>query len=74
MTRAPDYILVAEDVGRPWIKAPVGCCSTRTVLVSDFIGRILPQDVGKHCFWNNGILQVENNEQMAQRLERKGER
>lgn len=36
--------------------------------VSTFIGRILKQDIGKRVYLVGGILQVENNEQRAERL------
>lgn len=35
--------------------------------VCDFIGRILPGDVGKRVYLMRGILQVENDEQRAKR-------
>jgi hypothetical protein len=54
-----------SHVGKPWIRA-----FGRTWLCSDFIGRVLPQDVGKRVYLVGDILQVENNEQRDKRLAR----
>ena len=40
----------------------------RVWMALDFIGRILPGDVGKRVYQVGGILQVENDEQRARRL------
>lgn len=40
----------------------------RRWLVQNFIGRILPDDVGKRVYLCDGILQVENDKQRAKRL------
>ena len=59
----------AEDVGKATIKA-----FGQTWLVSSFIGKIFPGDVGKRVYraaTNAGdsfILQVENDEQRDKRL------
>ena len=59
-----DFITIGpEHVGRPWIKA-----FGQTWMTCDFMGRILPQDVGKRIYLRHGILQVENDEQRAKRL------
>ena len=55
--------LSKEHIGQPWLKA-----FGNIWLVSDFIGRILPQDVGKRVYLIGGILQVENDEQRTRRL------
>jgi len=66
------YELRAKDVGKPWLHA-----FGYVWPVSGFIGRILPQDVGKRVYWrgntkyNRGILQVENNEQRNARTARR---
>lgn len=52
-----------KDVGKSRIKA-----FGRTWLVSDFVGRIFPNDVGKRVYFSGGILQVENEEQRAMRI------
>ena len=63
------YTLTTEDVGQPIIRE-----FGQTWLVSSFIGKILDGDVGKHVYPvkdNTGqydFLQVENNEQRAERL------
>lgn len=62
MSRRPFYTLTTEDVGRPTLRI-----FGRTWLVSGFIGRILPGDVGKRVYLVGGILQVENDEQRAAR-------
>lgn len=52
------------DVGRAFINAAGRIWSS-----SSFIGRVLPQDVGKRIFLvDNSFLQVENDEQRARRL------
>lgn len=38
-------------------------------LVSDFIGHIMPHDVGKRVYKVGDILQVENDEQRARRVQ-----
>jgi hypothetical protein len=64
----PHYTLTTGDVGRAWIKA-----FGRSWMACDFIGRVLPGDVGKRVYLtptNDGehaILQVENDEQRANR-------
>ena len=61
------YTLTAADVGKPWIRA-----FGRTRLVSEFIGRVLPGDVGKRVYLVGDILQVENDEQRDARIAREG--
>lgn len=52
-------------------QSDVGCSTIRVGgrvrLVTDFMGRILPGDVGKRIFEIDGILQVENDEQLRRR-------
>lgn len=57
------YELTAEDVGKPTIRA-----FGQVWMAVDFIGRILPGDVGKRVFMREGILQVENDAQRAARV------
>jgi hypothetical protein len=59
------YELTAADVGKATIRA-----FGRIWWVTDFIGRVLPQDVGKRVVQVSGILQVENDEQRDRRLNR----
>lgn len=61
----PYYELTTADVNRATIKA-----FGRTWMVSSFIGRVLPQDVGKRVYLVRGILQVENDQQRDERMER----
>lgn len=57
------YELQQSDVGRPFLKI-----FDRVWSVTDFMGRILPGDVGKRVYLVSGILQVENDAQRAKRL------
>jgi len=63
------YQIKRTDVHRPCLK-----CFGRVHLVSGFLGRILPGDVGKriYCVKNDAgdsdVLQVENDEQRTARL------
>ena len=52
------YTITKDDVGRPTVR-----CFGRTWMVSSFLGRVLPSDVGKRVFKVGEFLQVENNEQ-----------
>jgi hypothetical protein len=61
--RASYYTIAADDVGKSTIN-PFG----RVHRVTDFIGRIMPQDVGKRVYERDNVLQVENDEQLARRL------
>lgn len=54
--------LTIADVGRARLKA-----FGKTWLCADFIGQVLPQDVGKRVYLVGDILQVENDEQHASR-------
>lgn len=57
------YTIKKSDVGRPWLKA-----FGRVWMVSDFLGRIMNQDVGKRIYKTSGdVLQVENKEQFIAR-------
>ena len=56
------YVLQAGDVGRPTIQA-----FGRTWMVSNFLGQVMPQDVGKYVYLRGGTLQVENDEQRDKR-------
>jgi hypothetical protein len=53
-----------EHVGRGIIKRP----GHRPIWLSDFMGRVLPGDVGKRIYKVDGIYQVENNEQRDARI------
>jgi hypothetical protein len=57
------FIMIqSRDIGRPTIKA-----FGRTWLVANFIGRVLPGDVGKRVYLVGDILQVENTQQRDRR-------
>lgn len=60
----PYYELRTEDINRAVIKA-----FGRTWPVSNFLGRVLPGDVGKRVYQVGDILQVENDEQRDTRLQ-----
>jgi uncharacterized protein affecting Mg2+/Co2+ transport len=57
------YELTAHDVGRATISA-----FGRSWLVTDFMGRVLPRDVGKRVYLRVDILQVENDQQRDSRI------
>lgn len=57
--------ITADDVGKPTFRAFASVWPVR-----DFIGRIMPHDVGKRVYLVSGILSVENDEQRAARLAR----
>ncbi len=59
------YTIAEGDIGKPTISA-----FGKTWTVTDWIGRILPLDVGKRVYMRGHppILQVENNEQRDKRL------
>jgi len=56
--------ITAEDVERPLIRA-----FGKTWRVDSFLGRVLPQDVGKRIYLVGDVLQVENDEQRSKRLQ-----
>lgn len=62
------YEITKKDIGRRTIKA-----FGKTWRCEEFIGRILPGDVGKRVFRRGEIVQVENDEQRAKRLDLRGE-
>ena len=57
------YTITTEDVGKAHIRA-----FDQMWPVQDFLGRILPGDVGKRVYQRAGILQVENDEQYVARM------
>lgn len=57
------YTMQRGDVDKPALRILGG-----TWLTCDWIGRILPSDVGKRVYLVGGILQVENDEQRAERI------
>ena len=59
------YELSIYDVGNATIHA-----FGKTIWAVDFIGRILPRDVGKRVFMVGDVPQVENDEQRERRLQR----
>lgn len=69
------YTIKEKDIGRWHVRANPSECLTcghsdRTMLaVRDVIGRVLPMDVGKMVYdAGDGVLQVENSEQLEARL------
>lgn len=65
----PYYEITAEDVHKGLIKA-----FGREWLTTDFLGRIMKQDIGKRVFLRGAVhpfLQIENAEQLATRLAKK---
>ena len=61
------YTLTAEDVGKPWLKA-----FGRTWLTCDFIGKVQMRDIGKRVYLVDGVLQVESDRQLGDRLLKEG--
>lgn len=59
------YVIKPSDVGRPHITM-----FDRVWRVSDLIGRVLLQDVGKRVYLQGGMPQVENSEQLEARRDR----
>ena len=57
------YTLSRADIGQASIPA-----FGKLWMVNEFIGRILPGDVGKRVYLRGGILQVENDAQRTARL------
>lgn len=51
------------DIGKAWLQL-----DGRPVLVCDFLGQVMVQDVGKQIWEHRGVFSVENNEQCAARL------
>lgn len=67
VVRQSFYTIRVTDVGKPTLKI-----FGRVWPVSDFIGKIMTQDVGKRVYLVGGILQVENEAQLKVRLAREG--
>jgi hypothetical protein len=63
--RDPFYTIRRADVGKATI-----CAFGRRWPTSDWIGRVLPLDVGKRVHRRDDILQVENEQQRTRRLRR----
>ncbi len=65
------YELTSADVRRSFIKI-VACkhCNTyKTIWLSDFMGCVLPCDVGKHIYEvSKNVYQIENGEQVKERI------
>jgi hypothetical protein len=59
----PCYTVASSDVGRPVIHA-----FGRVMMVSGFLGRVLPGDVGKRIFLSGDVPQVESDRQRDERL------
>ena len=58
------YTVTAEDVGRATLEA-----FGRRWRVSDFLGRVFAQDIGKRVYLRADILQAESNEQRDRRTQ-----
>ncbi len=59
------YTITEADVGQHAI-----CCFGKFWPVEEFLGRVLPHDVGKRVYLRGEIVQVENNEQRDRRQDR----
>jgi len=63
------YEIQREDVGKVAIVRTCSGCGTRNVIyLASFIGRVLACDVGKRIHDVDGVYQIENSEQFANRL------
>lgn len=56
------YTITEDDVGKGFLRI-----FGQVVMAKDFIGRVLPKDVGKRVVDSGGVLQVENDEQFERR-------
>lgn len=68
-----EYIIQSGDVGKRHIKlheCPI-CNTVRILDLSSVLGSVQSIDIGKRIFRSGGILQVENDQQMASRLNTK---
>ena len=59
----PHYEITSDDVGKPMLKI-----FGKVRMTSDWIGRIMPQDVGKRVYLVGDVFQVKNEEQFRARL------
>jgi hypothetical protein len=57
------YTIQEEDIGKQIITI-----AGRPTLVTSFLGRVLPLDVGKHIIRHKGVLCAETNEQRDTRM------
>lgn len=65
------YTISKEDIGKRNIKlGKCNCCnhSLGNIPIYDFMGYIQSQDVGKRIYKNGNIYQVENQQQLKERL------
>ena len=67
------YTIKKSDIGKRQLTSSRRCHSCGMLLMAqcidtqDFMGAVLPIDVGKRIYLNNGVYQVENNEQLKER-------
>lgn len=64
------YQITIADIGKKsleYIICPT-CGKTEKIYVSDLLGTILHCDIGKKIYQVDGIYQVENDEQLAERI------
>lgn len=63
-------VVYAFTIGEEHVGAVRVKVGGRTFMTVNFMGRILPGDIGKRVYLNGDILQVENDGQRAARLAR----
>ena len=63
------YEIKIEDIGKKSLKyiACSACQKTATIQISDLCGVLMAIDIGKRIYQVNGIYQIENDEQLANR-------
>lgn len=69
------HTVIQADVGKSYHQKPdCQCCGARgdTIYFGDIVGRFQQCDVGKRIYSVDGVLQIENDQQLKARLE-KGE-
>ena len=65
------FTLRQEDVGTRGIAKVCPCCQSKSWIdLGAVMGRVQPRDVGKRVYEVDGVLQVENDQQLRDRVER----
>ena len=64
------HTITADDVGKLTVRLPAcpSCGRSRTISLL-CLGRVIPIDIGKRVYDVDGVIQVENQEQLNRRLD-----
>ena len=64
------YEIKKDDIGKRRIVLKCNCCNKikNDIDIYNFMGYILPCDIGKRIYKNGNIYQVENQEQLNKRI------